>query len=358
MVAQMQTPCRPPHPVPKIAITVGDAAGIGPEVAVRSLSANGGNRPLTDRCRPILYGPAGILHHLAEKFEIHSNALQIRDIGDLSRADVTPGTFTAATGRASFDAVAAAIDDALFGTVDAVVTGPIQKEAWRTAGIAYPGHTEMLADRTGTDRYAMMLAGDSLACILVTIHIPLADVPAALTTEAIVQTIHLARPVAAARHRTKHSGRRSGSSSGSGSSSRSRPVIAVCGLNPHAGENGLMSHREEEQIIAPAIAASLTDDRNIDVLGPLSPDTAFTPAMRDKIDVYVCMYHDQGLIPLKCLEFDHGINVTLGLPIIRTSVDHGTAMDLAWRGTASTGSMTSAINAAIDMVQSKSTLPQ
>ena len=248
-------------------------------------------------------------------------------------SDIDPGRFSAATGKASFEAVCTAIDDAMLSKVDAIVTGPIQKEAWHDASVPYPGHTELLAARTSTNQYAMMLAGDALACVLVTIHIPLADVPSSLTTEEILKTIRLAGPVAKTRGR------------GKGEHQSDRAVIGVCGLNPHAGENGLMGHHEEEKIIIPAIDAAKAS--GLDVVGPLSPDTAFTPAMRSQIDVYVCMYHDQGLIPLKALSFDDGINVTLGLPVIRTSVDHGTAMDLAWKGTASTNSMRAAIDAAI-----------
>lgn len=351
--------------LPTIAITAGDAAGIGPELAL----ACAANPTIQSRCRPLIYGPERTLRRVADRLSIPIDHVEFVDVNDtlddpLSSnddpaggrragdgdgdatfddaafdANVVPGTFTAATGRHSFDAVCLAIDDALSKKVDAIVTGPIQKEAWRDAGITYPGHTELLADRTGTKRFAMMLAGDELAVLLVTVHVPLADVASMLTTESIFETIQLATPVAKSRGRSK------------AANQGDRAVIAVCGLNPHAGENGLMSHHEEKHLIEPAIAMAkeiaMQQQTGLDVIGPLSPDTAFTPAMRRGVDVYVCMYHDQGLIPLKALSFDDGINVTLGLPIIRTSVDHGTAMDLAWQGTASTRSMESAIDEAI-----------
>lgn len=317
--------------LPVLAITVGDAAGVGPELALTCAA----DPAIRARCRPRLYGPTRILKQLAVQLSIPIDKVEIVDVGDLSNQDVIAGKFSAATGVASYQAVCRAVDDAMLSKVDAIITGPIQKEAWHDAAIPFPGHTELLAQRTGTERYAMMLAGKELAVVLTTIHIALADVASSLTTGSILQTIELAAPVAVARGRAK------------GEHQTDRAVIAVCGLNPHAGENGLMSHREEEQIIQPAIITA--KESGLDVIGPLSPDTAFTPAMRSRVDVYVCMYHDQGLIPLKALSFDDGINVTLGLPIIRTSVDHGTAMDLAWQGVASTTSMRAAIDAAIQL---------
>ena len=234
-----------------------------------------------------------------------------------------------ATGNVSAaEAVDQAIADAIDGDIDAIVTGPIQKEAWHAAGIEFPGHTELLADRLGITDFCMMLTSDSISCVLATIHIPLADVPKALTTDLILRAIRLAAHALATREQ--------------------RPArVTVCGLNPHAGENGLFSHGEESNVIQPAIDAARSE--GIDVNGPVSPDTAFTPAIRATTDVYVCMYHDQGLIPLKALAFDDAVNVTLGLPIVRTSVDHGTALDLAWQGKASHRSMLAAIHMAIDL---------
>ncbi|WP_442509749.1 4-hydroxythreonine-4-phosphate dehydrogenase PdxA [Novipirellula sp. SH528] len=311
-----------PTLLPKIAITVGDAAGIGPEIALKcAYSAE-----ITEFCIPILYGPEAVLNRVASHL-----GLPIPAVVDLPLANVdalTPGQFSADTGRASFAAVCAAIDSTLNQQTAAIVTGPIQKEAWHDAGIEFPGHTELLASRTGTHDFSMMLTSEAISCVLATIHIPLADVPTTLTSEGILQAIRMGAD--ALQRRLKRP-----------------PRIAVCGLNPHAGENGLFSHGEESRIIEPAIQQARREGH--DVIGPLPPDTAFTPAMRSNINVYVCMYHDQGLIPLKALAFDDAVNVTLGLPIVRTSVDHGTAMNLAWKGVANHASMMSAIRMAVDL---------
>jgi 4-hydroxythreonine-4-phosphate dehydrogenase len=308
---------------PRIAITVGDVSGVGPELAIRCAAMPA----VTTRCTPILVGPAIAIGMIADHVGL-ALPPEIVDVGSLDPKDVQPGRFNAATGKASFSAVTRAIDDALAGRIDAIVTGPIQKEAWNSAGIPYPGHTELLADRTGTTECSMMLTSDKISCVLATVHIPLADVAGALTTESVSRAI---------RQGADAIGRRLG-----------RPArVTVCGLNPHAGEGGMISHGEETTIIAPAILAAR--ERGIEVIGPLPPDTAFTPAHRRETDVYVCMYHDQGLIPLKALAFDDAVNVTLGLPIVRTSVDHGTALDLAWQGVANHQSMLAAIEMAIEL---------
>lgn len=345
------------HLRPKLAITMGDAAGIGPEIAIRVWDSP----EVQSSGTPLLFGDAAIYQRaanqlgrdcpdtisLAEFLNTPKRAMpggaphgMIVDCGKLTAEELdvfTPGSFSAATGRASYQSVTDAIDAAVSGQVDAIVTGPIQKEAWHQAGIDFPGHTELLADRAGRAMQGkpadvrMMLASDTIACVLETIHVPLADVASQLNTASLVRTIHLAGETVQRRNQ--------------GRGSLLPPRIAVCGLNPHAGENGLFSHREEERIILPAIETARQSGWTIE--GPLSPDTAFTPAMRNRIDIYVCMYHDQGLIPLKALSFDDAVNVTLGLPIIRTSVDHGTAMDLAWQGKASVNSMLSAIRWAV-----------
>jgi 4-hydroxythreonine-4-phosphate dehydrogenase len=308
---------------PKIGITVGDVAGVGSELAIRCAS----QAEVADRCSPILYGPAAVIGRISETVGLAHTAGTC-DVGKLDSAAVHPGQFSAETGLASFQAVDQAISDAIDGRLDAIVTGPIQKEAWHAAGIPFPGHTEMLADRLGVSDFCMMLTSDKISCVLATIHIPLADVPAALTVESILRATRLGAAALATRNK--------------------RPArVTVCGLNPHAGENGMFSHGEEQGVIQPAIDLARRD--GIDVRGPLSPETAFTPAVRAATDVYVCMYHDQGLIPLKALAFDNAVNVTLGLPIIRTSVDHGTALDLAWQGKASHRSMLAAIEMAIDL---------
>jgi 4-hydroxythreonine-4-phosphate dehydrogenase len=268
-----------------------------------------------------------VIDQIAERLELSSDC-QITDVGNIDLDQLQPGQTTAQTGQASFDAFDLAVADAMAGQVDAVVTGPIQKEAWHQAGIAFSGHTELLADRTGAPDVCMMLTSKEISCVLATIHIALADVPGALTIDSIVRAIRLGSQAMA--HRLDRA-----------------PRVTVCGLNPHAGEHGLFSHGEEAEIIEPAI--QLAGSQGIDVTGPLPPDTAFTPAIRKRTDVYVCMYHDQGLIPLKALAFDDAVNVTLGLPIVRTSVDHGTALDLAWQGAANHHSMLEAIEMAVDL---------
>lgn len=309
--------------LPRLAITVGDVAGVGPELALRCAAI----AEVTDRCLPILYGPENILNKLARELGLSLEG-SVMDVGAIDRDQVRAGITTADTGRASFDAVDRAITDAMVGDIDAIVTGPIQKEAWNAAGIKFPGHTELLADRTGADDVCMMLTSREISCVLATIHIPLADVPTALTVQSIFRAIELGNQAMSVRH--------------------NRPArVTVCGLNPHAGENGLFSHGEETRLINPAIEQAR--EQGIDVTGPLPPDTAFTPTIRHSTDIYVCMYHDQGLIPLKALAFEDAVNVTLGLPIVRTSVDHGTALDLAWKGTASDRSMLAAIELAIEL---------
>ena len=250
-------------------------------------------------------------------------------VGNLAADVVQPGVWTAETGAASMHWVQFAAQAAIDRRLDAIVTGPIQKEAWHAAGIGHPGHTEFLAELTGSGEVRMMLTSEAISCVLATIHVPLADVASLLTSDDVFQAIRLG--AAALDRRTRLRAGRS-------------PRVTVCGLNPHAGEHGLFSHREEEQIIVPAIERARA--AGIDVTGPLSPDTAFVPARRRVTDLYVCMYHDQGLIPLKALAFDDAVNVTLGLPIVRTSVDHGTAMDIAWRGTASAASLFAAVQLA------------
>lgn len=304
-----------------LAISVGDVAGVGPELALRCAATE----QVKARCEPLIYGPSETLARVAEQLALPLPS-QIVDVGD--PGDVVPGNFSAQTGQASFDAFDLAITDAIAGKVGGVVTGPIQKQAWHLAGIPFPGHTEVLAERTGTDDFCMMLTSREISCVLATIHVPLADVPQLLTTDLVIRAITLAADALSKRH--------------------GRPArVVVCGLNPHAGENGLFSHGEEQSIIVPAV--DFCHVRGMNVVGPVPPDTAFTPSMRSTTDAYVCMYHDQGLIPLKALSFDDAVNVTLGLPIVRTSVDHGTAMDLAWQGKANHQSMLAAIDMAVDL---------
>lgn len=303
---------------------MGDVAGIGPELALHCAL----QPPVLRRCTPILYGPSGVLARIAEIRGFDFGQINIRDIGSCPPTEINRGRFDDVTGRASFEAVERAIEDAKSGAVAAMVTGPIQKEAWHLAGISFPGHTELLADRLGVTDCCMMLTSPQISCVLATVHIPLARVASELTVEKVLRAIRLGADAVKKR-------------------AKARPRVTVCGLNPHAGENGLLSLGEEANLIEPAIEISRRE--GIEVVGPLSPDTAFTPAGRQATDVFVCMYHDQGLIPLKALAFDDAVNVTLGLPIVRTSVDHGTAMDLAWQGKANPASMLAAIEMAVEL---------
>jgi len=254
-----------------------------------------------------------------------SDSAVIYDLRAIDAGSVVPGKVSAITGQASYRYITASIDAALDGRVDAVATGPIHKEALKLAGVNFPGHTEIFADRTRSDRSCMMLTSSELTCSFVTTHVGYRDVPSLLSIDRIVDVIELSQE---AMLRVRGG----------------KPRLAVCGLNPHAGENGLFGDGEEEAFILPAIR--IAKDRGIHVTGPLPPDTAFLPARRRETDCVVCMYHDQGHIPLKTLAFDTAVNTTLGLPIIRTSVDHGTGLDIAWQGKADSQSMVAAIRLA------------
>jgi 4-hydroxythreonine-4-phosphate dehydrogenase len=285
---------------PRIAITAGDPAGIGPEVAAKAAA----DPRVLAACEPIVYGSPG-------------NAF-------------TAGTLSAAAGRAAYDVIVRAVDDARAGTVQAIATAPVNKEAFRLAGLEWSGHTDLLAHLTGARDVAMMFHSDVLRVVLATVHIALADVPRALTQSSMERTIGLT-----ARELPLFD--------------KVAPRIAVAGLNPHAGEHGLFG-REEIDVISPAIAASRA--RGIDVSGPFPGDTVFVRATRGDFDVVVACYHDQGLIPVKLLAFGKAVNVTLGLPIIRTSVDHGTAFDIAGKGIADPESMIAAVLLAARMARS------
>jgi 4-hydroxythreonine-4-phosphate dehydrogenase len=280
---------------PRVAITVGDPAGIGPEVAARAAA----DRSVLEVCEPVVYAPpVGIAF--------------------------APGVLSAEAGRAAYDVIVRATADAQRGAVDAVATAPINKEAFRLAGLPWSGHTDLLAHLTGAGHVAMMFHSDALRVVLATVHIPLADVPRALTREGLESTI-----VLTARELPRFG--------------VATPRIGVAGLNPHAGEHGLFG-AEEDRVIRPAIAACCA--RGIDASGPFPGDTIFVRATRGAFDVVVACYHDQGLIPVKMVAFGQAVNVTLGLPIVRTSVDHGTAFDIAGRGVADPGSMIAAVRLA------------
>ena len=309
-------------PLPRIAVTAGDPAGVGPELCLRLLA----DERVRGWCVPVVYGDAGVLHRVAKQLGWATpDARDLLDLKAIDAATVEPGRVAAACGAAAYRYFTAAIDDALAGRVDAVTTAPLNKEALHAAGFPFPGHTEILAARTNAERSCMMLTAETITCSLVTVHVGYHEVPALLTVERILDVIEL---TAAAMARLR--GR--------------KPKLLVCGLNPHAGEGGLFGDREEERVIGPAVAAARA--RGIDATGPLPPDTAFLPKYRAAADGYVCMYHDQGLIPLKALAFEDAVNVTLGLPIVRTSVDHGTAFDIAWQGTADVSSLVQAVRLA------------
>jgi 4-hydroxythreonine-4-phosphate dehydrogenase len=322
---------------------MGDPAGVGPEISLRALS----EPRVTQICTPIVFGDASILRRVARQLSLRSDfpilspdqlsstttpsILDLKSIPDAS--SVTPGVVSATTGRAAFAYIEKSIEAAMAHQIDAVATGPIHKEALRAAGVQFPGHTEIYAERTGATRAAMCLTSPQLTCTFVTVHVGYRDVPNLLSTNRILDVIELSADFV-----RKTRGR--------------DPRITVLGLNPHAGESGLFGDREEERFITPAIHSARA--KGLTIEGPLPPDTAFLPARRNTTDVFVCMYHDQGHIPLKMLAFDDAVNVTLGLPIIRTSVDHGTALDIAWRGKANPNSLYEAIRVAAQLARENS----
>ena len=327
---------------PVVAMTMGDPCGIGPEIIVKALA-----RPeVRAVCRPLVLGDEGALRRAlaitgaplsilpcdSPPPSVPPDCLPLFPLSTLPLQEMNFGAPTVASGSAMADYIVRAARLCLTGVVDAMATAPINKEAMNRAGIRHPGHTELLAELTGTTDFVMMLAGDRLRVALVTIHEALVDVPRLVTTEKILSTIRIT-------HRDLDC------------YFRKNPRIAVLALNPHCGEGGMFG-REEAEIIAPAISRAKAE--GIDVSGPHSADTLFHFAVQGEYDAVVCMYHDQGLIPLKLLHFDDGVNVTLGLPIIRTSVDHGTAYNLAGTGSASDASMAAAIRMAAQMARVKS----
>jgi 4-hydroxythreonine-4-phosphate dehydrogenase len=288
---------------PRVAITVGDPAGIGPEVAAKAAA----DPRVRAVCDPVLYGPP-------------------------AGAVFAPGELSAAAGRAAYDVIVRAVADAQRGEVQAIATAPVNKEAFRLAGLEWSGHTDLLAHLTGASHVAMMFYSEALRVVLATVHIPLAEVSRALTQASLDATIALT-----ARELPRFG--------------IARPRIAVAGLNPHAGEHGLFGS-EEETAIRPAIEACRA--RGIDVSGPYPGDTVFVRARRGDFDAVIACYHDQGLIPVKLVAFGQAVNVTLGLPIIRTSVDHGTAFDIAGKGIADPESMITAVLLAARLASQKS----
>jgi 4-phospho-D-threonate 3-dehydrogenase / 4-phospho-D-erythronate 3-dehydrogenase len=326
---------------PVIAVTMGDPSGIGPEIVAAALA----DPSVISVCRPLVLGDksamergiavAGVsltvetLSETVSPGKPRPGVLYLRELSSLSAHDMAYGKPSAAGGDACFRYICEAARLCLSGEAAAMATAPINKESMNAAGHHYPGHTELLAELTGSKDVVMMLAGDRLRVTLVTIHEALSRVPELVSFQRVLSTIRITHE----------------------SLSRwfcKSPRLAVLALNPHCGEGGLFGN-EEASVIAPAIAAARA--AGIDAVGPLSADTLFHFAAAGGYDAVVCMYHDQGLIPLKLLHFDDGVNVSLGLPIIRTSVDHGTAYDLAGSGRASTASMRAALLLAARMAE-------
>jgi len=278
-------------PKPRIAITAGDPAGIGPEIALAAaLDAR-----VLDVCEPVIYGPP-------------------------PEVTFPAGVLSADAGRAAYDAIASAVRDAQAGRVAAIATAPVNKLAFARAGLPWKGHTDLLAHLTGSARVAMMFWSEPLKVVLATVHVPLADVPRLMTPARLADVIDL----------TARELPRFGIAS---------PRLALAGLNPHAGEDGLLGD-EEERVLKPTVAEARA--RGIDISGPFPGDTVFVRASRGEFDAVIACYHDQGLIPVKLLAFGESVNVTLGLPIVRTSVDHGTAFDIAGKHVADPSSMIAA----------------
>jgi 4-hydroxythreonine-4-phosphate dehydrogenase len=308
----------------RLGVSIGDPAGIGPEVVLRALA---------DEARPkdvaiTVYGSAATLAERARRFALRPlESLEARLV-DVPLAGPCPlGQATAEGGRAAAGAVLAATQDALAGRIDALVTAPLNKEALFAAGFRWPGHTEMLAETAGSPDVAMMFVGGGLRVVLLTIHRSLRSVPDAVTGDEVRRVARL----------VVRELRRFGVP---------KPRIGLCGLNPHAGEGGLFGD-EEDRVLRPAVAALRAE--GVDLSGPWPADSLFVRAVRGEFDVVLAGYHDQGLIPVKLLAFGHAVNVTLGLPFVRTSVDHGTGFDIVEKGVADGKSLVEAMRVAVEM---------
>jgi 4-hydroxythreonine-4-phosphate dehydrogenase len=325
---------------PLLAITLGDPAGIGPEIVLKALL----HEEIYARCRPLVIGDRRILARAAPwcaaeelRYDLvttpstanyRPGVISIYNLDNADPAACPVGVVSAAAGNAAVEYVFTACDMALAGSIDGIVTAPLNKAAMNAAGHHYAGHTELLAERTGAGRVSMLLVGPNLRVVHVSTHVALADAIRLVQRERVVATIDLAERACRAL-------------------GIERPRIAVAGLNPHAGEGGLFGDQEAREIV-PAIAEARA--RGLDVSDPQPPDTVFLRATKGAYDIVVAMYHDQGHIPMKLLAFDTGVNVSVGLPIVRTSVDHGTAFDIAGAGRAREDSLIAAIDVAIRMV--------
>jgi len=323
-----------------LAVTMGDPAGVGPEIAAKALSGN----ELPGECNVLVIGDAEVMQHAAriagssmrvnamyKLSDFEEGSINVLDMHAISASSFTTGSPSAECGRAAYAYVTKAIDLALQGAVGAVVTNPINKQALRMAGINFPGHTEIFAEKTGTKNFSMVFLLDNVAVAHVTTHCSLREAIRLVSKERVLVTIRLLHDAL----------RDMGISS---------PRIAVGGLNPHAGEDGLFG-TEEETRIAPAV--ELARQQKMDVTGPLPPDTVFMRAFKGEFDGVVAMLHDHGFVALKSRDFDKGVNITIGLPIVRTSVGHGTAFDIAGTGKASEKSLLEAIRVAARLARSR-----
>ncbi len=288
--------------LPRIGLTVGDPAGIGPEIVAKA-AADPAVRAV---CQPVIFAAP-------------------------PSAAVRIGEVSAVAGQAAYDTIVTAVAAAQRGEVAAIVTAPINKLAFSKAGIPWKGHTDLIGHLCGARRVAMLFHAPQLKVVLVTVHVPLRDVPALLTPELVADTIRLTAASLPMFGMTQ-------------------PRLALAGLNPHAGESGLLG-TEDDAVLAPAVAAARAE--GIDIAGPFPADTVFVRASRGEFDCVLACYHDQGLIPVKLLAFGQAVNVTIGLPIIRTSVDHGTAFDIAGQGVADAGSMIAAVTLAAQMARNR-----
>lgn len=318
---------------PIIGITMGEPAGIGPEVVVKSII-----RPEVRRvCVPVVFGSPKIIRHavrrFAKKFRVEEiidfkgidnqrNLIWAFPCSDLDYKSIKPGKVTKISGHAAAHSVFAAANVALSGDIDAIVTAPLTKKGLILAGYDFKGHTDFLAFISGTKKYAMIFVGQKLNVVLVTTHIPLSEVSKTVTFNKVREKIELADQMLKKIFSIR------------------KPKIGVCGLNPHAGEEGILG-QEEKRVILPAVRSAVK--KGIKAYGPLPSDSIFSPVVVSKFDCIVAMYHDQGIIPFKLSGIGNAVNLTWGLPFIRTSPDHGTAFDIAWKGKADPKGMINAI---------------
>ena len=322
--------------MPRIGITMGDPAGIGPEVVLKAVAEEEVRRA----CIPVIIGDAQLIAHTArtldlqsgydivradEPFPEHSEPV-IYHLGNVS-GFIEPGIESGAAGKAAGGYIEAAVELCAAGSIDAVATAPINKRALFLGGYSFPGHTEFFAHLTGAEEYAMAFVAGNLRIVLISTHVPLAEAIRLVERDRVLKIINLAN------RELQRWG-------------IERPRLAVAALNPHGAEGGLFGVEEASEIIR-AIDAARRDD--INVQGPFSADTVFLRASRGEFDAVIACYHDQAMIPVKCLSFGEAVNVTLGLPFIRTSVDHGTAFDIAGKGLAEHSSMVAAIKLAADL---------